>query len=349
MSEEQVALQEMAGDFFASKPGIEAARIALDQGIDGLPDLRADLAKLGVLGILAVEERGGTVLDLAVVAEQAGRTVATSPLVGTSARAVPLLEAAGTPEALELLTAVLSGTVAVAVADGPGIHCTADSSVHGTSAPVLDGAVADTILVLTEHAGEPVLVSVEAGGDIARSPRHHLDPTRRLATLEFRGAPAVTLASGDHATRAWQRATDIATVVLAAEDLGATSECVRRAVEYAKQRQAFGRTIGSFQALKHALVEAYVAEEQLRSLVWLAAWSADAEPENLALYASAAAAYAGAALEQAADTLIHTHGGIGFTWEHDAHLFWRRGKVDRLLLGDVHDHQARVAEIQLTA
>jgi alkylation response protein AidB-like acyl-CoA dehydrogenase len=132
----------------------------------------------------------------------------------------------------------------------------------------------------------------------------------------------------------WERATQVGRVVLAAEDLGAAARAVEMGVAYAKVREAFGRQIGSYQAVKHALVDAYVGVEQLRSLVWWAAWTADAEAGELPLASAAVKAYASQVLEKATATLIQVHGGIGYTWEHDAHLYWRRGKVDRLLLGD---------------
>jgi alkylation response protein AidB-like acyl-CoA dehydrogenase len=137
----------------------------------------------------------------------------------------------------------------------------------------------------------------------------------------------------------------VAAVVMAAEDLGGADRCVQLGVAYAQQREAFGRAIGSYQAIKHMLVDAWVGVDQLRSLVWWAAWAADASPAELPLAASAAKAYAAEAFERAAGTLIQVHGGIGFTWEHDAHLFWRRAKVDRLLLGDEAEHLDAVARL----
>jgi alkylation response protein AidB-like acyl-CoA dehydrogenase len=122
---------------------------------------------------------------------------------------------------------------------------------------------------------------------------------------------------------------------------------VQLGVEYAKVRTAFGRPIGSYQAVKHALVDAWVGVEQLRSLVWWAAWAAESAPEELPLAAAAAKAFAAETLERAAETCIQVHGGIGFTWEHDAHLYWRRAKVDRFLLGDEAEHLDTVAGLVL--
>jgi alkylation response protein AidB-like acyl-CoA dehydrogenase len=143
----------------------------------------------------------------------------------------------------------------------------------------------------------------------------------------------------------WARARQVGAVVMAAEDLGAADRGVQLGVAYAQERQAFGRPIGSYQAVKHMLVDAWVGVDQLRSLVWWAAWAADAAPEELPLASSSAKAYAAGVLERAAETLVQVHGGIGFTWEHDAHLYWRRAKVDRLLLGDEAEHLDAVARL----
>jgi alkylation response protein AidB-like acyl-CoA dehydrogenase len=143
------------------------------------------------------------------------------------------------------------------------------------------------------------------------------------------------------------RARHVAEVVLAAEDLGTSARCLEMAVDYAKQRVAFGRPIGSFQAIKHMCVDMFAQVEQLRSLVWYAAWCADHDLAQLPMAASAAKAYASGAVELCGSTCVQVHGGIGFTWEHDAHLYWRRAKVDRVLLGDAARHHARVAELAL--
>jgi len=346
LSAEQEALAEVARDFLTANSGVAGARAALDGDRSLLPDVRQDLVKLGLLGLLADEahDGGGTLLDLAVVAEQAGRTLTPAPLVAVAGRAVPLLTAVAEPAAEALLRKVLDNAVVVAVADGT-LVLAEDGTVSGTVDPVVGGRDAEVLLALAAPVGgEPSLVALTVGVGVATVEQEPLDPTRALARFTIENASPEVLATGAAVVAAWRRAQDLATVVLAAEDLGTTAECVARAVEYAKERTAFGRRIGSFQAVKHQLVECYVAEEQLRSLVWLAAWSAEAEPENLGLYASAAAAYAAPAAERAAEVLIQVHGGIGFTWEHDAHLFWRRAKVDRLLLGDEHTHKAAVAE-----
>ena len=175
-------------------------------------------------------------------------------------------------------------------------------------------------------------------------PGKPLDATRGLASVRLTSRRVLA----EDAAALWARARQVATVVMAAEDLGGADRCVQLGVAYAQEREAFGRKIGSYQAVKHMLVDAWAGVEQLRSLVWWAAWAADSAPGELPLAASAAKAHAARVFEEAAGTLIQVHGGIGFTWEHDAHLYWRRAKVDRLLLGDEAEHLDTVARLAVT-
>jgi acyl-CoA dehydrogenase-like protein len=260
---------------------------------------------------------GGSVLDLAVVAEQGGAVLAGPSLV-TAARAAVLLV-----DEPELLAQLADGSTAFAVLDGP---------VDGSS-PSLDASDATLFVGLD---GDSLVVG--EGRATAGPP---IDATRGLARVEMTERRVLRGDAGE----LWARARQVATVVLAAEDLGAADRALQLGVAYAKERQAFGRAIGSYQAVKHLLVDAWVGVDQLRSLVWWAAWAADAAPAELPLAASAAKAYAARVFEQTAETVIQVHGGIGFTWEHDAHLYWRRAKVDRLLLGDEAEHLDAVARL----
>jgi alkylation response protein AidB-like acyl-CoA dehydrogenase len=316
LSPEQRALAEAAASFFTASASPADARSALDAGKPVAPG-RTALARTGFAAITVPESAGGgggTVLDLAVVAEQAGRVLA-GPSIVTAARAAVLL--AGDEDRL---AALAGGGTAFAVVDGSG--------------PVLDATTADVFLA---RRGDALVCA--AGTVTERSP---IDPTRGLADVELGDATVLVEDARDR----WERAELIGQVILAAEGLGTASRALEIGVAYAKERHAFGRAIGSYQAVKHALVDVYVGVEQLRSLVWWAAWTADESPEELRLAALSAKGLAAGVVEQAAETLIQVHGGIGFTWEHDAHLFWRRSKVDRFLLGDdvaAFDEVARIA------
>ena len=316
LSDEQRALAAAARDFYTGSTSPGDSRRALDEGTAIAPG-RARLIASGFAAITVPESDGGgggCLLDLAVVAEQAGRVLAGPSLV-TFARAAALL--ADDPVRLRALA---DGITAYAVVDG--------------AAPALDASTAEHFLALRGDAlvCGPGVVTVGAP----------IDPTRGLGNVVLGQVEQV--ATG--AALRWERAERIGQVVLAAEGLGAADRAVELGVAYAKERQAFGRAIGSYQAVKHALVEAYVGVEQLRSLVWWAAWTVDEAPDELPMAAAAVKALSAQVLEQATETLIQVHGGIGFTWDHDAHLYWRRAKVDRLLLGDdltAFDQVARLA------
>jgi alkylation response protein AidB-like acyl-CoA dehydrogenase len=303
-----------ARTFFTGSASPAAARAALEGG--ALEPGHKALADIGFLGITVAEEAGGaggSLLDLAVVAEQGGAVLAGPSLV-TAARAAVLL--ADVPD---LAAALADGSTAFAVVDG--------------SSPSIDAASATSFLALDGDA-----LVVGSGEVTVGAP---MDATRGLATVRLTDTRVLR----EDARELWDRARRVAAVVLAAEDLGAADRAVQLGVAYAKERQAFGRPIGSYQAVKHMLVDAWVGVDQLRSLVWWAAWAADNAPEEFPLAASAAKAYAARVFEQAAETVVQVHGGIGFTWEHDAHLYWRRAKVDRLLLGDEAEHLDAVARL----
>jgi alkylation response protein AidB-like acyl-CoA dehydrogenase len=311
---DQRAAAAGARQFFTGSASPSAARAVLEGG--AIEPGHKALAEIGFLGITVAEDAGGaggSLLDLAVVAEQGGAVLAGPSLV-TAARAAVLL--ADQPD---LAATLADGSTAFAVVDG--------------SAPSIDAAGATSFLALEDGALVVGTGEVTLGAPI--------DATRGLGTVRLTDRRVLAEDAGE----LWARARLVGAVVLAAEGLGAADRAVQLGVAYAKERQAFGRAIGSYQAVKHMLVDAWVGVDQLRSLVWWAAWAADNAPEEFPLAASAAKAYAARVFEQAAETVIQVHGGIGFTWEHDAHLYWRRAKVDRLLLGDEAEHLDAVARL----
>jgi alkylation response protein AidB-like acyl-CoA dehydrogenase len=320
LDDEQRDLATAAGDFFGGAASPADARAALDSDDPATGDVkpgRQALVSSGFATITVPEDLGGgggSLLDLAVVAEQAGRVLAGPSLVGY-ARAAVLL--AGDEARL---SALADGSVSYAVVDG--------------EAPTMDAVGATQFLSLR---GDELVCG--SGTVTTRAP---IDPTRGLGQVRLDGGDVI---SGDAALR-WEHALRVGRVMLAAEGLGTATRALEIGVEYAKERQAFGRAIGSYQAVKHALVDSYVQVENLRSLVWWGAWAADQAPDELPMAAAAAKGAVSVALQTAAETLIQVHGGIGFTWEHDAHLYWRRAKVDRFLLGDdvaAFDEVARLA------
>jgi alkylation response protein AidB-like acyl-CoA dehydrogenase len=328
LDDQQELLQRTAREWFEAHCAPADMRRTLDG--DTPPDHLEALAAVGFTGVLVGEAHGGSglgVLDLAVVAEQAGRVLAAVPLVSGAAWAASLLGGVDGEEAAGLLSGIAAGRARVSVVERPG-------------APVIDGLGATAFLA----AGDAGLVMASPSEAELTEPQQ-LDPTRGLARVRLSGGAPL----GAVSPAVVARARHVAEVVLAAEDLGTAARCLEMAVAYAKERVAFGRPIGSFQAVKHMCVEMFAQVEQLRSLVWFAAWCADHDAAQLPLAASAAKAYSAGAVELCAASCIQVHGGIGFTWEHDAHLYWRRAKVDRVLLGDAARHHARVAELALAA
>ncbi|MCF6508243.1 acyl-CoA dehydrogenase [Blastococcus sp. MG754426] len=318
---DQRDIADGARDFYRGNASPAAARAGLEGG--RLEPGRKALADIGFLGITVPESAGGSgrpLLDLAVVAEQGGAVLAAPSLV-TAARAAVLL--ADVPD---LAAQLADGSTAFAVLDG----------AVDASAPSVDAA--DATLFLGLDGGDLVV----GEGEVV--PGRPMDATRGLASVRLTSRRVLAAGAGE----LWTRARQAGAVVMAAEDLGGAERCVQLGVAYAQEREAFGRRIGSYQAIKHMLVDAWVGVEQLRSLVWWAAWAADSNPAELPLAASAAKACAAATFERAASTLIQVHGGIGFTWEHDAHPYWRRAKVDRLLLGDEAEHLDAVARLAVT-
>ncbi|QHE70814.1 acyl-CoA dehydrogenase family protein [Rhodococcus sp. WAY2] len=324
INDEQRNFAEHSRDFFTEHAGPECARALLDKPGEEAAPGRKMLAELGFSSLTIPEEAGGIgadLLDMALVAEQAGRQLA-GPSLASAARIAVLLEGD-----TDRLRAISEGRMAVAVLDGSPSRSTPSMDVVGaTHFLTLDGD--DLVL------GQGVV-----------TPGEPIDATRGLGDVDLTSSEIIRPDARDR----WARAKQVACVVLAAEGLGAADRVVELGVEHAKVRKAFGREIGGFQAVKHRLVDDWIAVNQLRSLVWWAAWAADNAPDQLPIAASAAKAYCADTFQTACETLIHVLGGVGFTWEHDAHLYWRRSKVDRLLLGDESEHLAEVAQRSIAA
>ena len=226
-----------------------------------------------------------------------------------------------------------------AEADGDGVV------LDGEKVLVVDAASADFFLVATAD-GRRHIVARGAEG-VTVTPETSIDPTRRLSSVRFDGvrvAPADTL-PGEAAD--YYAVFHRLCVALAAESTGIAQRTMEMAVEYAKDRQQFGRPIGAYQAVSHRCAQMLLETENSRSAVYGAAWAADAEPESLPLAASMAKAYASDAGWRVPDASIQVHGGIGFTWEHDLHFFLKRGRANAAIFGDSKWHRERVADAVL--
>ncbi|THA37022.1 acyl-CoA dehydrogenase family protein [Streptomyces sp. A1547] len=336
-------------------------------------------AQLGLPGIAVAEEYGGVgcaPADLALACEETGRALLPSPLLATAVLAVPLITALGTaaqrsallpPLAAGGLTAALavpgqalSTALALTGDNAPGewagggraggVQAKAGEDggwrLYGEVAQVLDGHSASLLLVAAHTGGFArsrtllFLVREDAPG-LVRSRQATLDETRPQARIQLRDTPAELLgADGDNTTddgilAALAATGRTAAAVLAAEAVGAAGQALARTVEYVRQREQFGRPVGSFQAVKHRLADLYVHVQAARSAAYYAAW--DPRQGGLAL------AQALEALRVTSGEAIQLHGGIGFTWEHDAHLYFKRAAADELLFGPVHRLRAHAA------
>jgi alkylation response protein AidB-like acyl-CoA dehydrogenase len=315
------------------------------------------VAAMGWLGTAVPEEFGGAGLGyegLCVLAEQLGRCVAPVPFSSSVYLATEAILLAGSAEQKRrLLPGLASGQRigTLALAEGPGNPHPARirtavtrGKVSGTKLPVPDGSVADLAVVVAQAGGETGLYLVELGGaGVARQALKTVDPTRNHARLEFSGAPAERLgaegkrAQGKGAEGAgWEAVRcvlDRAAVLVAFEQVGGAQACLDMARAYAQERYAFGRPIGSFQAIKHKLADVYIAVELARSNAMFGAWALATAAPELPLAAAAARVSATDAFHLASKENIQTHGGMGFTWESDCHLYYRRAKLLALMLG----------------
>jgi alkylation response protein AidB-like acyl-CoA dehydrogenase len=210
---------------------------------------------------------------------------------------------------------------------------------------VLDGNVANLLVVAARTPAGLSLFAVEGDAPgLTRTPLATMDQTRKQARLELAGVPGRLIGADGGASAGLSRTLDLAAVALAAEQVGGAQRCLDMSVEYAKERVQFGRPIGSFQAIKHKCADMLLEVESAKSAAYYAGWAAAESSDELPVVASLAKAYCSDAYFHAAAENIQIHGGIGFTWEHDAHLYFKRAKSSELLLGDPTYHRELLAQ-----
>jgi alkylation response protein AidB-like acyl-CoA dehydrogenase len=308
---------------------------------------------VGLAGLAIKEEHGGhggSWREVAVAAEELGATLAPTPFLGSAVLAPVVAETAGAHDLLRrLATGESTATVAATLAHVPGERPTGavvvrDGALHGAVPSVVDAWLADTVLVVAADGDEPVLAEVDAA-DINSAAVPSLDLTRPLVDLTFTGAPYRALATGQLADASVRRAFGIGAAILASEQVGLAQRCLDMTVSYLEQRYQFGRPIGSYQALKHRVADVWAAVSQARACARYAAdCMATADPDA-ATSISIAKAYCSPVAVTAAEECVQLHGGIGFTWEHPAHLYLKRAKADSILLGTASAHRTRLGEL----
>ncbi len=358
LTDEQQAIKSTAHDFLAARYKSERIR-ELAGSENGFEQSDWDeMAELGWPGLALPEEWGGQglgVVDLAVLFEEMGYALAPSPLLSTTLVGLALTHCASDDQRERYLRPLAvgekRGAPALWDAGSPGNPgAFAMEAKAGGDGVVLDGekvlapdaALADFFVVATSDGKRHLVDSGADGVTVTAEPS--IDLTRRLYSVRFEGvevAAADTMpAEGADYFPVFFRIC----VAIAAESTGIAQRTMEMAVEYAKDRQQFGRPIGAYQAVSHRCAQMLLETENARSAVYGAAWAADAEPDSLPLAASMAKAYASDAGWRVPDASIQVHGGIGFTWEHDLHFFLKRGKANAAMFGTASWHRDRVAD-----
>jgi alkylation response protein AidB-like acyl-CoA dehydrogenase len=343
LTDEQLALRDTVRRYLAEKASLSThVRQLLDDPTGTTDEVRRGLASLGATGVLVPQECGGsgmTMVEAGVVAEQLGAGLHPGPWLSTAVAATRALTRMAA-DADSLLSGIADGSTIATVGPLSGPRPVVENGVLvGDVSSLPDAAAATLILVLAEDGAGTGLYAVDATSQgVSISARTHIDPTSKLYDVRLDGVAAVRLASPS--ADAIEGLVDDVLIVRAADALGAATAVMNLAVDYAKVRRQFDQPIGSFQAVQHLCVDMYETVELARSGVLHALWAADAaEPEERHLAAVRAKAFAGQ-LATVADTAIQVFGGIGYTWEHDAHLYLKRllgwsaflGSSDRYLV-----------------
>jgi alkylation response protein AidB-like acyl-CoA dehydrogenase len=355
---EQQELRRTVRRFLADKSPPEQVRrlMGTRDGYD--PDIWLQLAgQLGLVGLTVPEAHGGSgcgPVEQLIVCEEMGRALLCAPYLSTAVLATSALLASADPAAeARLLPGIAAGSLiaTLAVPEDEGTWSTSALRtqarvqggrwlVTGQKNFVLDGASAGLILVAAQAPDGPSLFAVDsAAPGLARRPLRTLDLTRKQAVIDFDEVPARLVGAEGAAPAIVDRAVLLGSVMLAAEQVGGAQRCLEMSVDYAKLRYQFGRPIGSFQAIKHKCADMLLEVESARSAAYYAAWAAADVGSDLPLAASLAQACCSEAYVLAAAENIQIHGGIGFTWEHDAHLYYRRAKSAEAMLGTPAEHR----------
>jgi alkylation response protein AidB-like acyl-CoA dehydrogenase len=370
-SEEQEMLRTMARDFLGKECPTTWVRQMMDDERGMTDAVWSKMAELGWMGLILPEEHGGSGLgfvDLVVVLEEMGRAVLPGPFFSTVVvGGVALLEGGTAAQRSELLPRMAAGELRVSLAhlepsarlDPEGVATTAAPEaggvrLDGTKLFVPDAVGCDVFVVVARAPGSHgpdgvtlVLVDAAAPG-VSITPLKTMDQTRKLAEVRLEGVrvPADrVLAGGGGGWRLLERIVDRGKVGLCAEMCGGAARVLEMSVEYAKVREQFGRPIGSFQAIQHKCANMLVEVESSKSVTYYAAWALANDVAEAPLAAAMAKAYCSDAYRHTAGEGIQIHGGIGFTWEHDMHLYFKRAKSAEVTFGDATWNRELVARL----
>ncbi len=362
-TEEQEELRKTVRQFLDAKSPETAVReqMETENGFD--PAVWSQMGEqMGLQGLVIPEEYGGSgysFVELGIVLEEMGRALLCAPFFSTAVLAAQTLIHSGDDAAKAAhLPGIASGETIATLAytepsgkwDESGITMQATASgdgwsLSGTKMFVLDGHTATLIIVAARTDKGVSLFAVDGGAaGLTRTALSTMDQTRKQAKLEFANTPATLIGTEGEGWNVLGRVLDLAAVALAAEQVGGAQKVLEMAVDYAKVRVQFGRPIGSFQAIKHKCADMLLEVESAKSAAYYGMWCAAELNDELPSVASLAKAYCSEAYFHATAENIQIHGGIGFTWEHPAHLYFKRAKSSELLFGDPTYHRELLAQ-----
>ncbi len=362
-TDEQEELRKTVRSFLENKSSEEAVReqMETENGYD--PAVWSQMGEqMGLQGLSIPEEYGGSgygFVELGIVLEEMGRALLCAPFFSTAVLAANTLLQSGDEDAKQkYLPGIASGETIATLAytepsgkwDESGITMEATKSgdgytLSGTKSFVLDGHTAGLILVAAKTGAGTSLFAVDGdAAGLTKTPLSTMDQTRKQAKLDFDNTPATLIGEEGQGWNTLSTVLDLAAVALAAEEVGGAQKVLEMAVDYAKVRVQFGRPIGSFQAIKHKCADMLLEVESAKSAAYYGMWCASEMNDELPSTASLAKAYCSEAYFHAAAENIQIHGGIGFTWEHPAHLYFKRAKSSELLFGDPTYHREQLAQ-----
>ena len=363
-SEEQEFLRSAAREFLAAECPITRVRELMDDESGYSPELWKQMAELGWLGLLVPEEHGGAglgLVEMVVVLEEMGRALLPSPFLANLQGTLALLRAGTDPQKKDILPLVAAGEriLSFAITEEAGTEEPQDLlatarrdgdawRLDGSKLFVPDGQNADLIVVAarTGKSGQISLLLVEREqSGVETQPLLSMDQTRRIAEVRFDGAQGQLLGAEHDGWDTWEWVRDRALVALAADALGGSEKVLEDSVAYAKEREQFGKPIGVHQAIKHKCADMLIEVESSKSITYYAAWTAAEDLEEARLAAAMAKAYTSDAYRHCSAENIQIHGGVGFTWEYDCHLYFKRAKAIEVTYGDATYHRERVAQL----
>ena len=368
-TEEQELLRKTARDFLTEHAPMQRVREVMEGDLSCDAELWSAMAELGWMGLALPEEYGGSdlgMVELCVLLEELGRTLAAVPFLPTAIAARAILEAGDADQRSEWLPKIASGglraTFAIteeAGSDAPAAIGLAAKrtevgwSLTGRKLFVPDVADAGVVLVVARTGGEGesglgLFVVSTGAARLGVEPMKSMDLLRPLSEISFDGVELPRSGLLGDAEDAWpsiERILDRARVMICAEMLGGAERCLEDSVAYAKERVQFGKPIGVNQAIKHKCADMLFAVESSKSITYYAAWAANEDNNDAPMTASMAKAFVSDAYRSVAGEHIQIHGGVGFTWEYDCHLFFKRAKSSEAWLGDGSQHRERVARL----